>query len=135
MWMREYSSVSLIGNGFFADAGIPLAVCRPELYDQVLEQYFEIIRRARNPIVMNSQVLLAFALCWDGRPELGSLSQAQLRAIRQVADRCSYLIEPAFGSFGLPTRLDEIAALLDRYQAWRRPCPYRKSAFKDATPA
>lgn len=119
-WAHEWHRHALTGNGFFADAGIALAVCRPELYDQVLGQYIAVSERQLHAdSAMDPTILLPFGFGWHGKPDLAALSPAQVWTLNWVAASARHLswLSPTFGYYGLPTHLDQIAALLDRYRA------------------
>jgi hypothetical protein len=117
-WADECHWLSLTGSGFFADAGIPLAICRPELYDEILDQYIAVIdRQLYAGIAMDPAILLPFGFGWHGKPDLAALSPAQVWTLESVAASARHLswLYPTFGYYGLPTHPDQIAALLDQY--------------------
>ena len=90
--------------------GIPLALARPDKYEDILKRYINYMKDL--PFISDVVTFLAFALCWKGKPDFDKLNSLQLSAIETVYQKTwqgkinysSY----DFSYFSLPTKQDEM---------------------------
>jgi hypothetical protein len=100
---------------FFADLGIPLALARPETYNEVLQKFLQCLQQQSS--IDYGTELLALAFCWNGKPDFDQLNSLQLGAMKVVYQKSwqgnyHYPSSSDFGYFSLPTTQTEVRAFL-----------------------
>jgi len=70
---------------------------------------------------MHQRHFLAFALCWNGKPDFDKLDSLQVSAIETIYQKSwqgkhYYPSSDDFEYFSLPTRQDEMKAFLDAHK-------------------
>ena len=99
--------------------GIPLALARPDKYEDILKRFINYMKHL--PFAINSVNFLAFALCWNGKPDFDKLDSLQLSAIETLYQKSwqgkhNYPSSSDFRYFSLPTSQDEMQAFLREHK-------------------
>jgi hypothetical protein len=107
-------------EGLFINIGIPLALARPDKYEKILERYINYMRHL--PALAIGKYFLAFALCWNGKPDFDNLNQLQLNAIETVYQKSwqgkfAYPAHIDFDYFYLPINKEEMESFLHKHKA------------------
>ena len=116
--MSKLVTVGLVGDynkTVPAHQAIPLALARPDKYEDILKRYINYMKQ--QSFVMNCVDFLAFALCWNGKPDFDNLDSLQLSAIETIYQKSwqgkhNYPSSSDFRHFSLPTRQDEVRTFL-----------------------
>lgn len=104
----------------FEDIGIPFALSQPHKYEDVLQRFIRYMQHL--PVVVESTNFLAFALCWNGKPNFDKLNPLQLSAIETIYQKSwqgkhNYPSGQDFRYFSLPTNQDAMRTFLRKHAA------------------
>lgn len=100
---------------FFESIGIPLALAKPDKYEEILQRFIEYVKFSS--FHDESTGFLAYALCWNGKPDFDKLDPLQLSAIETIYQKSwqgknNYPTALDFRYFSLPTKRDEMMKFL-----------------------